>query len=69
MRETGQTLGVVHRAGIHESVKGNHGRLMPLHYEEVEAIGKCEFSYFSLEFFEILGGYAERRCEERRSKC
>jgi hypothetical protein len=48
-------------------MKGNHRRLMPFHYQEVQAIRQRELSDLFLEFLKALGGYGERRRQQRGS--
>ena len=59
--DPGLTLRIVHRAGVHIGMEGNHGRFMALAHDEVEAVGQGEFRDLLFKLFEALGARQKRK--------
>jgi hypothetical protein len=71
MGETGLTAGIVHRGAVDVSVKGDNRRLVPFEHNEMQPVGKREFSDLLLVVLEALRGEQTRRQkpEKNSSKC
>jgi len=61
MRQTGLSLRIVHRAGVHVGVEGNHGRLVTLQNDEMHSVRERELGDAFLEFLQILRHGKTRR--------
>jgi hypothetical protein len=60
---------IVHRAGVHERVKGDHGSFVPLENDEVEAVGQRELGDALFEILEGLGAERKRAHEQEEEFC
>ncbi len=54
--DAGFAAGIVHGAGVHEGMEGDHGRVMPLEHDKVQAVGERELGDALFEIGERLRG-------------
>jgi hypothetical protein len=65
MSQTRLSCGIVNAAYIHPGVKRNHGRLVPLQYNETQPVGEGELAYLLLQFLHVLRRQKKARGEKQ----